>query len=351
MDLTVHEMEARGKLKELYKATGGAWGSIGVDYQFELLLLNIFGEDFLLDFVQNKPVSWLELLSLFETKKRSFSPHKQHSVNISLPFSFIEYYREKSGMSIEAAIREYNDTRVQWTHQGMLRLLPSVMMSLFEPVISAIIHHIQDLLLIPQLSNVQYLFLVGGFAESAVLQDAVRNAFRSNIRVIIPQDVSLTILKGAVLFGHDPTLVQIRRSVLTYGVGCLNRFIPGEHPPEKRIIKDGVEWCTGIFDAFIFSDQAVSLGDMITRSYSPAQAGQRSTIISLFASEKDAVYFVSDLGCSKVGELKLEMPDTTGGKQRELRMSMIFGDTEISVEAVDITSGRTAHASIDFLNK
>lgn len=351
VDLTVHELEDHGKLNELYKATGGAWGSMGVDYQFELLLLDIFGDNFLLDFVRSKPVSWLELLALFETKKRGFSPHKQFSVNISLPFAFIEYYREKTGKSVESAITRYQDSGVQWSHQGMLRLLPSVMMKLFEPVVSAIIHHIQELLLVPTLANIEYLFLVGGFAESAVLQEAIRNAFRSHLRVIIPQDVSLTILKGAVLYGHDPTLVQIRRSALTYGVGCLNRFDPEKHPPEKQVIKDGVEWCTGVFDGFVFSDQAVSLGHVVTRSYSPAHAGLRSTIITLFASEKETVYYVSDPGCYKVGELKLEMPDTTGGKRRELRMSMVFGDTEISVEAVDMTSGQRACAYVDFLNK
>lgn len=351
VDLTVHELEDQGKLTELYKATGGAWGSMGVDYQFELLLLNIFGEEFLLDFVKNKPVSWLELLSLFETKKRGFSPHKQLAVNISLPFAFIEYYREKTRKSVESTISKYKNSGVEWSHQGMLRLMPSIMMDLFEPVVSAIVHHIQELLLVPKLSNIQYLFLVGGFAESTVLQDAIRNAFRSNVRVIIPQDVSLTILKGAVMFGHDPTLVHIRRAALTYGVGCLNKFDPEKHPPEKKVIKDGLEWCTGIFDGFVFSDQAVSLGHVVTRSYSPAQARQKSTVITLFASEKESVYYVSDPGCYRVGELKLEMPDITGGKCRELRMSMVFGDTEISVEAVDMTSGQTARASIDFLNK
>ena len=185
---------------------------------------------------------------------------------------------------------------------------------------SAIIHHIQDLLLIPELSRIEYLFLVGGFAESPVLQDAVRNAFRSNIRVVIPQDVSLTILKGAVMFGLDPTLVHIRRSVLTYGVGCLHKFVPGKHPPEKRVIKGDTEWCTDIFDTFVYADQAVSLGQTVTRSYTPAQACQRSTVITLFASEKEFVRFVTDPGVTRVGELKVEMPDITAGKSRELRL-------------------------------
>lgn len=351
VDLTVHELEENGKLRELYKATGGAWGSMGVDCQFEILLVDIFGEDFLINFVQNKPISWMELLSMFEAKKRSFSPHKQLAVNFPLPFAFIEYYREKTRTSVKAAVDAYGNDGIQWSPQGMLRIQPSVMMSLFEPVVSAIIHHIQGLLLIPELSNIEYLFLVGGFAESPVLQDAIRNAFRSHLRVIIPQDVSLTILKGAVMFGIDPTLVHIRRSVLTYGVGCLNRFIPGKHPPEKKVIKDGVEWCTDIFDTFVYADQAVSLGQLITRSYTPARAGQRTTVISLFASEKEFVCFVTDPGVKRIGELKVETPEISRGRCRELRMSMIFGDTEISVKAIDCTSGQTAQASVDFLNK
>lgn len=351
VDLTVHELGTGGKLKELYKATGGAWGSIGIDRQFEMMLVNIFGEDFIVAFVQNKPISWLELMSFFETKKRAFNPSKQLAVNISLPFAFIEYFKEKKRKTIEKAVRQYGEAGIQWSSQGMLRLQPSVMMSLFEPVVSEIIHHIQVLLLIPELSRIEYLFLVGGFAESPVLQEAIRSAFRNHLRVVIPQDVSLTILKGAVMFGLNPSLVHVRRSVFTYGVGCLHRFVPGKHPHDKRVVKDGVEWCTDVFDTFVYADQAVSVGYTITRSYTPAHAAQKSTVISLFASEKEFVRFVTDPGVTRVGELRLEMPDTTGGKCRELRMSMMFGDTEINVEGIDCTSGQTARAHIDFLNK
>ena len=77
------------------------------------------------------------------------------------------------------------------------------------------------------LQGIEYLFLVGGFAESPILQNEIRRAFSSILKVIIPQDVSLTILKGAVLFGLDPTIVNVRRSRLTYGVSVLNRFCSG----------------------------------------------------------------------------------------------------------------------------
>ena len=36
VDITVHEMESHGRLKELYKATGGPYGSVGSYTRFHL---------------------------------------------------------------------------------------------------------------------------------------------------------------------------------------------------------------------------------------------------------------------------------------------------------------------------
>ena len=351
VDLTVHELEINGKLKELYKATGGAWGSMGVDCQFEMLLVDIFGEQFLLNFVQTYPISWLELISSFETKKRSFNPKKQVPTNISLPFAFIDHLKKTSGKSVESIVKKFEGDGIQWTSQGMLRLQPSVMLSLFEPVVDEVVQHIQHLLHIPELMPIKYLFLVGGFAESATLQVAIQEAFQHKLKVVIPQNVSLTILKGAVMFGQDPSLIHVRRSALTYGVGCVNPFIPGKHPPEKRMVKNGVEWCSGLFDTFVFADQAVSLGQTVTRSYTLAQEGTQSTKISVYASDKESVQYITDPGCEKVAQMRLEMPNSVDRRCKEVRVKMMFGDTEISVEAVDAASGQTTSASIDFLNK
>lgn len=68
--------------------------------------------------------------------------------------------------------------------------------------------HTEELIAKPEVRSVRFLFLVGGFAESPMLQRAVQNAVGRVCRIIIPQDVGLTILKGAVLFGLDPTVVR-----------------------------------------------------------------------------------------------------------------------------------------------
>lgn len=234
----------------------------------------------------------------------------------------------------------------------------------------------------PEVRGVRFLFLVGGFAESPMLQRAVQKALGRTCRIIIPHDVGLTILKGAVLFGLDPTVVsspchscigmpvshtfffppqvRVRRCPLTYGVGVLNRFVEGRHPRDKLLIKDGREWCTDILDRFVCVDQSVALGEVVKRSYTPARLGQRKIIINIYCSATDDITYISDPGVRKCGTITLDLPEALplsgavggagGPERREIRATMQFGDTEIKVTAVDVMSSRCVRASIDFLS-
>ena len=160
----------------------------------------------------------------------------------------------------------------------------------------------------PDLIGIDYLFLVGGFAESPLLQQAVRTHFGEHVTVLIPQvrqldsiawlylsanspyqDVSLAILKGAVQYGVNPRQITVRRSRLTYGVAVLNRFIAGRHPLEKRVIKDGIAYCKDVFDKFVMADQSVTLGERVIRSYSPARRHQRRIVLNVYSADSDDV--------------------------------------------------------------
>ena len=47
-----------------------------------------------------------------------------------------------------------------------------------------------------RVTDLKYMFLVGGFAESPILQREIRQAFGARLKILIPQDVALTVLKG-----------------------------------------------------------------------------------------------------------------------------------------------------------
>ncbi|MBN3307160.1 HS12B protein, partial [Amia calva] len=356
VDLTVHQIEQpQGTLKELYKASGGPFGAVGVDLAFEAMLCKIFGADFIESFKAKRPAAWVDLTIAFEARKRTAMPGRASALNISLPFSFIDFYKQHRGHSVETALRKSNMNIVKWSSQGMLRLTPEAMNELFQPTISQIIQHIADLMQKPEVRGVRFLFLVGGFAESPMLQHAVQSAFGRGCRIIIPQDVGLTILKGAVLFGLDPTVVRVRRCPLTYGVGVLNRFVEGKHPREKLLVKEGREWCTDVLDRFVSVDQSVALGEVVRRSYTPARPGQRKIIINIYCCSSDDVVYITDPGVRKCGTITLDLPEWQpgdGGRRgrREIRATMQFGDTEIKMTAVDVLTSRSVRAAIDFLS-
>ncbi|XP_030309306.1 heat shock 70 kDa protein 12A [Calypte anna] len=353
VDITVHQIRLpEGHLKELYKATGGPYGSLGVDYEFEKLLCKIFGEDFIEQFKIKRPAAWVDLMIAFESRKRAAAPDRTNPLNITLPFSFIDYYKKFRGHSVEHALRKSNVDFVKWSSQGMLRMSPDAMNALFKPTIDQIVQHLSDVFDKPEVTNVKFLFLVGGFAESPLLQQAVQSAFGSRCRVIIPQDVGLTILKGAVLFGLDPAVIKVRRSPLTYGVGVLNRFVEGKHPPEKLLIKDGTRWCTDVFDKFISADQSVALGETVTRSYTPAKPSQLVIVINIYSSDQDNVSFITESGVKKCGTLRLDLTGTDASvpNRREIKTLMQFGDTEIKAMAIDVATSKSVKVGIDFLN-
>ncbi|KAL6101459.1 hspa12a [Pungitius sinensis] len=352
VDLTVHQIRLpEGHLKELYKASGGPYGSLGIDYAFEKLLCKIFGQDFIDQFKIKRPAAWVDLMIAFESRKRAAAPDRTNPLNINLPFSFIDYYKKFRGHSVEHALRKSNVDFVKWSSQGMLRMSPEAMNSLFKPTIDHIIQHLTELFEKPEVSDIKFLFLVGGFAESPLLQQAVQDMLQGRSRIIIPHDVGLTILKGAVLFGLDPTIIKVRRSPLTYGVGVLNRFVEGKHPPEKLLVKDGTRWCTDVFDTFIAADQSVALGEMVKRSYTPAKPSQQVIVIHVYCSEKEKAGFISEPGVRKCGTLRLDVSGTEStAPRREIQTLMQFGDTEIRAMAVDVSTGRTVKASIDFLS-
>nr|CAD7598432.1 unnamed protein product [Timema genevievae] len=353
VDITVHELsEHLGTLRELHKATGGPCGSIGVDHEFETLLQKIFGEDFILQFRLRHPAAYVELILSFEARKRSASPHRNSSYNIFPPFAFIDYFRKSQNKEVGEAVREFGQDDVTWSSQGMLRLQPRLMLNLFRPTVDKILKHISDVLNSPRVEGIQYLFLVGGFAESQVLQHEVRKAFNEKAKVIIPQGVSLTILRGAVQFGLDPSVVQVRRSKQTYGVGVLKRFVHGVHPTEKMVTKDDVEWCCDVLDQFVTVNQPIRIGENVARRYTPALSSQTSIVINIYCADSAEVEFTTDPGVRQCGTLKLDLPHQLSdgaSVRREIQTRMVFGGTEVKASALDISSGLCVNVELDFL--
>lgn len=67
---------------------------------FEHVLDGIFGKDLVKHYREKCPIGWVDLMIAFESRKRSANPHKPTPLNVSLPFSFIDYCKKHKVRSI-----------------------------------------------------------------------------------------------------------------------------------------------------------------------------------------------------------------------------------------------------------
>ncbi|XP_019623427.1 PREDICTED: heat shock 70 kDa protein 12A-like [Branchiostoma belcheri] len=346
VDVTVHKVRDDGSMRELHRPTGGPWGGTKVDSNFSNLLEQIFGKDLMNEYRRKFPRENVQLMADFEMKKRSAA-----DASVQLNYCLVKFLESTLSQNIAAIVSDSRTEGVRFSN-GLLRLSKEVMYSLFQPVLEQIMAHIQSLLTNPKLRNIKTIFLVGGFADSPLLWKAVVAAVPDRkVRVLVPEEACLAVIKGAVMFGLNPNAIRERVSARTYGVRSMTTFIEGLHPPQKKVVAHGLVLATDIFNNFVGVDELVELQYRRSLEFKAVRDDQRSATVYLFSTSERDPQFTTDHGMSLCGRVHVDMPDTRGGRERVIRVTFIFGGTEIDVQAEDLTSHMRAFATIDFLTK
>jgi len=345
LDVTVHEKQDDGTIKEIHKVTGGPYGGMKVNHQFKSLLNELFGDQELYDYRQLFPVDWLKLKNDFEEKKRGVRALEGKETRILLPRSFTSQFSKIRPCALE----RYGADEVKMMKNEYLCLSPRIMVGLFSPVLEAMKGHLLTLLTRPQLSMVRTMLLVGGFADSPVLQQEIKNEFAEKCRVIIPRNADKAVVQGAVMFGKLPATITARVVGITYGAECCRDFIQGVHPEKKKFVADGMEKCKDIFSRFVKENEAVKLGQRIRKTFHPVRANDTLITFGFYTATDPEAQFVTDDGLNKIGSITVQSPDIRRGRDREIEVSMYFGGTEITATAVDLSSGNVEQTTLDFL--
>ncbi|XP_068733293.1 heat shock 70 kDa protein 12A-like [Montipora capricornis] len=353
LDVTAHEILDDGNMKEIYQVTGGAYGGIYVDEKFEKLLENLFGIPKVKEYRIKFPAEWLRLMNDFEMKKRGRRAFDDKITRITLPRNFLQMVSERSASDLATCLaKSCNVHDVEIYNDEYLCLGPRAMKGLFDPVVNGIIRHMRELLSKPALKNVSCLFMVGGFAESVILQKAVKTAFSSRCRVLVPNYAGIAVVQGATMFGQKPTIVTSRVMATTYGFDTHHYFDPKTHDPEKKIVAEGIAWCKDIFDIIVKENDVVEVGEKRRFTRMPLYSNQESATFVFFTSTDPNVRYITDSSVGpSIGKVDVDSPDTSKGKKRGIELCIFFGGTEIKVTGIDKTSGNAATVYLDFLTK
>lgn len=348
MDITVHEKQAGGHLKELCRASGNDCGGTTVDNAFIQMIIKILGAPLVNMLKKEDPTAFLDLLREFETVKRRILKTSSGKVNLTIPCATINSLCEKYQNETLKSMIESSPFAEDISLRGdKLRIDADVMKSLYNKTIDSIIELIHETLQHPAAKKVTLLLLVGGFAECPLIQARMMKEF-SSIRVVIPDEAGLSVLKGAVLFGHKPDYIISRVMRFTYGTDVTKEFDPAEYPESRKVIIKKRPYCDTIFATFMERDKAVPIGTKVHEVYQTIFPYQADLGLNIFASENKSPKYIDEDGCQLIGNATIEIPCPTE-EIRDVKVEFTFGNTEITIAAKETLSGNICEAKIKLI--
>lgn len=343
IDITAHEIQENHCLKELHKAAGGGWGGNKVDENFLDFLKEIFDGGVWNEYVKNYPTELQHMIYNFGLQKCSAS---REAVFIHCYYNLTRVAECKKDISQFFKKAE----GATWCN-GMIMITYNKMKSFFDYSITNIICALRDILDKPEMTKVQYLLLVGGFASSIILRDAISEAFGSKYNILCPMEAQVAIAKGAVLFGVNPHVVASRVSARTYGIAVSNAFDAAIHDVSKRRVSkaDDYVYCTDIFQKLVGIGESVNINEVAHYTFHPVEPDQTQICFAFYCTEKRGAQYVDEEGMEWLGSCTVPMPDTELGRKRELKLDIKFGLTEFQATCTDVTSQESRAVTIDFL--
>ena len=272
----------------------------------------------------------IELMRDFESRKKT--TYKQvdlAKLYFRIPFNLQNRMRSKATSLL---MKSNGDVRIEG---DKLVLSSGILMNFFYSSKAAIVECLERLFSSKSLQGVNTIMMVGGYSESVALQEYIQSSFRDKT-IIIPTNPGLAILKGAVLYGHDPSVIAERRCRYTYGIDCTKHFDESKHKDSTKFTDDlRVVKARDCFDIHVTVGRAVKTGEFQPgKFYVPVFKDQTSMLLSLYICPRENPIHITEDDCVKIGELEVEISDLTGPREdKEILVSLCFSGTEITIRA------------------
>ncbi|XP_063405923.1 heat shock 70 kDa protein 12B-like [Mytilus trossulus] len=347
-DITVHEKTKDGRLKELHRASGNDCGGTSVDGRFFQMLVKILGGPVMKKIKDEDPAAFLDLFREFEAVKRTIVTGKEGKVNMTIPYASLDANcREMLGDDLKAVIASSPYGNEISLRVDKMRIDAHLMINLFKPTVDNILSLMSEILKDKKVQNVTQILLVGGFSECRLIQDAVIKKFW-NKKIIIPEEAGLSVLKGAVLFGHRPDYIQSRVLRFTYGVEVIEVFDTTTHDVKYLLKIEGEDKCDKIFSKFVSKNETVKAGKRVSGEFYTSHKMQSAITFPVYVSTNEDPMYTDDESCTQLCQISLELPDPTE-EERTVDVEFVFGNTEISVSAKDRNSGKEIKTKLNLI--
>jgi hypothetical protein len=336
-------------LEEIHAANGGDWGGKSVDKAFFAFLDSLLGKQVMETFTNEHMDDYLDLQREFDVKKRGITPSQTGKIKVKVPVALSDIFKNVHGKTVMDKVKLDKDLNGKVNFMADKVLIDSrIIQSCFDKSTNAIIGHLKKILLQKHIRGTDTVLMVGGYSESVMLFEAVRSAFPEK-RVLLPAEAGLSVLRGAVIYGHNKKDISVRLSQYTYGVKTFQAYDEKIHPKHRMVIDDGIKVVRGGFDILVPLGQKLVPETKSTQKELSPLKGKTNFSLKLFASKNPNPIFVDEPGCFSLGEIIVDCKDDRGNVG-SAKVYLHFGGTEFAVYAVHTTTGKTTTANFNFLD-
>ena len=363
VDITGHEVNTDGTMKQIHMANGGDLGGAKVDEKFKSLLIDLTSADTMKEFARRDRCGFNELFRSFTLLKHTIHDGRSDTKTLMLPQSLYAACEKVLGVGLETAIDESisnattDDKRakinfaISVTGDNRLKFHRKMIVEMIQEQAEAIAHKTKDVLKNVLNINTCTIVMAGGFSKSRILQEHVQSLFPDTTSFIVLEDSDLSVMKGAVIFGHDPGVITSRICRYTYGVGVSRVFDPTKHDDSKKRKDDSGQFrCFDLFSKHVTIGQTVEVGKpQASSSVTMLRANDISMKLKIYLSTESNPTYITDPGCKLIGAITIDMPDTTKGRDRAVNVQMTFSNTEFEVHVTDVDTGNDVKAFYNFL--
>lgn len=199
--MAVYHVQNDNTVKELIKASTGAWGGTNINEGFKQTLIRLVGLPIYLHFCEQNPVGVIDLYREFLFKKNRFSGRGKNFITLKIPASFKETFENETGEIFSEVINQSALSGQVKLCADKLRISSNIFASYFEEAKTNLIGYIKTILKDSTVVGTTIIIMVGEFSECPLIQKIVKEEF-PDMQILIPEHPMLSVLKGAVILGH-----------------------------------------------------------------------------------------------------------------------------------------------------
>ena len=352
VDITAHEVTQDYEFREIVKGSGGPYGSIYIDRQFKQYLEAKFSSYVLDQFKLEKPLGYIEILDTWEQIKCQYNPQDSQQVTLfRMSASFYKFLLQKYPDRLEQLAEEQggDDQRIHINQQFMT--------AFFAPALEGILHEVNAQFQRLGDRGCDFMYLVGGFSNSPLLQQCLEAEFSSKVKqkIIKPQRQDApgaAIVEGAVLYGLNPdTWIRERCSRMTYGYEVRQPFEEGIDPEHKRVKSEKkISYCDGRFFSFIHAGDSIGVSQSIDQIVFPFLSTDKEVSLRFYAAKNQQIRYVDEEDVEYLGKMEIKIPEAKNQEKRKINISVYFGRTEIEVKAKELITNQEYKTTLQFLD-